>query len=193
MKKNVYIIAGSNGSGKTTFAKEFLPNYAKCSNFVNADLIAQGLSPFDPMLVAIKAGKLVLQQIKELSSKAVDFGFETTLSGKTYLSLINELKSKGYKIHIFFLWIPNAQLALLRIEDRVARGGHNVPSSDVKRRFDRSLNNFFNIYRPIADTWILFDNSESKPSLIAQKTNSHVDVVNKILFNKIMRSTEEAL
>jgi len=189
MKKNVYIIAGSNGSGKTTFAKEFLPNYAKCSNFVNADLIAMGLSPFDPMLVAIKAGKLVLQQIEELSSKTVDFGFETTLSGKTYLSLINELKSRGYKIHIFFLWIPNTQLALVRIKDRVARGGHNVPSSDVKRRFERSLNNFFNIYQPVADTWMLFDNSESKPSLIAKKTNSHVDVINKKLFNKITKST----
>jgi len=106
--KNVYIIAGPNGSGKTTFAKEFLPNYAKCPNFVNADLIAQGLSPFSPRQAAIKAGKLVLQQIKEFADRNIDFGFETTLAGKTYLRHFQELKEKGYRLHLFFLWIPRS-------------------------------------------------------------------------------------
>jgi predicted ABC-type ATPase len=185
--KNVYIIAGPNGSGKTTFATEFLPNFAKCPNFVNADLIAQGLSPFFPKQMAIKAGKLVLQQIRELVGKGVDFGFETTLSGKTYLKHFRYLKSKGYKLHLFFLWISNTQLAIARIKDRVARGGHAVPSEDVKRRFKRSMNNFFKEYRLLADQWILFDNAQARPRIIAKKQNAHIDVTNHKLCERITR------
>jgi len=187
--KNVYIIAGPNGSGKTTFAKEFLPNYAKCPNFVNADLIAQGLSPFSPQQVAIKAGKLVLQQIKEYTEKNVDFGFETTLAGKTYLRHFQDLKEKGYKLHLFFLWIPSSQLAIARIKDRVAEGGHDVPVEDIKRRFERSIVNFFKIYRSLLDSWLLFDNSEREPKLIAKKNNSHVDIKNDVLFQNILNRT----
>jgi len=117
-KSNLYIIAGPNGSGKTTFAKEFLPQYVKCPNFINADMIAQGLAPFSPQTVAIKAGRLLLSQIQEYSSKKVDFAFETTLSGKTYATLLKKLKNTGYEVHLFFLWIPNANLALERIKER---------------------------------------------------------------------------
>ena len=165
--KNVYIIAGPNGSGKTTFANEFLPKYAKCPNFVNADLIAQGLSPFFPRAAAIKAGRLVLEQIRSLAEKNADFAFETTLSGKSYLRLLTTLKKKGYAINLFFLWIPNVELALSRIKDRVAAGGHDVPSLDVKRRFHRGIYNFFKYYRPLSDTWLLFNNADATPRLIA--------------------------
>ena len=185
--KNVYIIAGPNGSGKTTFARKFLPLYAHCENFINADLIAQGLSPFSPQIAAMKAGRLVLNEIQELSNKGVSFAFETTLSGKTYLSLIKLLKSKSYQIHLFFLWIPSPNLALERIKDRVASGGHNVPAVDVRRRFRRSVENFFKIYEPHLDSWIFFDNSGEIPSLVAEKNNGKLLVKNNQLFSKISR------
>ena len=113
--RNVYIIAGPNGSGKTTFAKKFLPDYVKCPNFVNADLIAQGLSPFSPRSAAMKAGKLVLQQIHGFTNSGVDFAFESTLAGKSYVNLFKDLNRKGCKLHLFFLWIPDPELAIARI------------------------------------------------------------------------------
>lgn len=187
MKKNVYIIAGPNGSGKTTFAKMFLPDYVKCPNFVNADLIAQGLAPFEPHSAAIKAGKLVLQQIHEFTRRNVDFAFETTLSGKSYVSLLSTLKAKSYALHLFFLWIPSPELAIARIKDRVAEGGHNVPAEDVRRRFIRGINNFFKLYDSLFDSWMLFDNSKAKPLLIAKKRNGHKEVINEELFKIIQR------
>ena len=183
--KNVYIISGSNGSGKTTFARKFLPNYAKCPNFVNADLIAQGLSPFSPRQSAMKAGRLVLEQIKQLADKNVDFGFETTLSGRTYLRTFQFLKEKGYKLHLFFLWIPGSQLAIERIKDRVLEGGHHVPTQDVRRRFKRSIYNFFNLYEPLLDAWTIFNNSGPVPTLMAKRTNGKVLIIDEKLYNKI--------
>lgn len=186
--KNVYIIAGPNGSGKTTFAKTFLPQYAKCDRFINADLIAAGLSPFSPEQVAIKSGKLVLEQIKEYAESNVDFGFETTMSGVTYLKYFKILKEKGYSINIFFLWINSAQLAIARVKDRVAEGGHNVPIEDIKRRFERSITRFFYEYRLLADQWILFNNAETIPKIIARKQNAHVEIIDQKLFAKIIKN-----
>ncbi len=183
--KNLYIIAGPNGSGKTTFAKRFLPKY--CTHFINADLIAQGLSPFSPTVAAMKAGRLVLKEIEEKSTQGISFAFETTLSGKTYLLLLNKLKNKGYRIHLFFLWIPSSALALERIKDRVASGGHSVPAVDVRRRFRRSIENFLKVYEPMLDTWMLYDNSESEPRLIAEKIDGEIAAKNQDLFTKISK------
>ncbi len=189
-KQNVYIIAGSNGSGKTTFARSFLPDYINCPNFVNADLIALGLAPFDPRAAAIKAGKLVLQQIHEYEAKNADFAFETTLSGKAYATLIMELKKKGYGVHLFFLWIPSPELAIARIKDRVVEGGHNVPADDVRRRFIRGIRNFFNLYEPLVDSWMLFDNSRAKPVLIAKRKNGYIEEVDEDLFITIRKDVK---
>lgn len=181
----LYIIAGPNGAGKTTFAKEFLPQSVKCPNFINADMIAQGLSPFSPEGVAIKAGRILLEQIQEYSRKNMDFAFETTLSGKTYVSLFKTLKKKGYVLHLFFLWIPTENLALERIKERVAKGGHNIPTDDVRRRFKRSIQNFLKIYSPLVDSWSLFDNSNIQPHLIAKKENGKVIIYDKTTFKII--------
>ena len=179
------MVAGPNGAGKTTFAREFLPFYAKCPNFVNADLIAQGLSPFVPRAAAIKAGKLVLTRIYDFEKIGADFGFETTLSGKTLLNLFKRLKARGYKIHIFFLWVPGPSLSLVRIKDRVATGGHDVPAEDVERRFGRSIRNFFGLYKPLANSWMLFDNAGSRPILAAKGNNGHIDIMHPALFKTI--------
>ena len=187
---NIYIIAGPNGSGKTTFAKEFLPDYAKCPHFVNADLIAQGLSPFSPQIAAMKAGRLVLEQLHELAKKNLDFAFETTLAGKTYVNYLKEAKRRGYRIHLFFLWIPSEKLALQRIKDRVAEGGHDVPAEDVRRRFARSIRNFLQLYRPLLDSWMLFDNSGRIPKLIAEEKDRSENIIDRGLFENIIRDKE---
>ena len=129
-----------------------------------------------------------MEQIKEYSDNGVDFGFETTMSGVTYLKYFKMLKEKGYKINIFFLWMPSSQLAVARVKDRVAQGGHNVPIEDIKRRFERSMDKFFKEYRLLADKWILFNNAETTPKIIAKKKNAHIEVINQNLFAKITKN-----
>jgi predicted ABC-type ATPase len=166
---NLYIIAGPNGAGKTTFARKFLPDYARCLEFINADLIAGGLSPFAPQKAAVEAGKIMLRRFKELAGRKEDFGFETTLAGTTLVRQIENLKSQGYRVHIFYLWLASPELALQRIADRVRNGGHDVPEAVVRRRLDKSLRNFLNAYIPLADTWIIFDNSGEIPTTVAYR------------------------
>ena len=149
---NCYIVAGPNGAGKTTFATEFLPLYANCRNFINADLIARGLSPFDPDAAMLRAGRTVLQRIAEFTKARTDFAFETTLAGRSYVPLLGAMKKAGFRLHLFYLWIPSPDLCLLRIRYRVEGGGHNVPERDVRRRFARTLGNLFTLYRPLLDT-----------------------------------------
>ena len=166
MKKLCYIIAGPNGAGKTTFAKEFLPFEAQCINFVNADLIAEGLAPFRPENAAIKAAKIMIQQIDECIRKEESFAFETTLSGRRYIRKIKEMKAKGYDVVIYFLKLASVDLAIERVKMRVMQGGHNVPEKDIKRRFERSWNNFEHVYKPLVDAWIVFDTSTHPPIIV---------------------------
>lgn len=187
----LYIIAGPNGAGKTTFAKEFLPHYARCSNFVNADLIALGLAPFSPANAGIKAGKLLLAEIDNFIAHKVDFAFESTLSGKAYVSLFKKAKAKGYVITIFYLSIPDDKLAQERINQRVKEGGHHVPAVDIKRRFDRSWKNFINLYMPLARSWFLFDNAGLKPVEIAKCDHGKIKVLNKFLYHALLMEKKD--
>ena len=182
----LYIIAGPNGAGKTTFAKEFLPHYAQCPNFVNADLIASGLSPFSPVAASIKAGRLLLGQIKEFIETRSDFAFETTFAWRAYISLIEAVKRKGYTVTVFFLWIPDVKLARERIEQRVKDGGHDVPFEDVKRRFARSRLDFIRSYRPLCNGWTLFDNSRTEPFRIAYKEKGVLKILDEKLYKEFL-------
>lgn len=189
-RPQVYIIAGPNGSGKTTFASRFLPKYADCPSFINADTIARGLSGFSPDAVALRAGRILLEQIESYASRNVDFAFETTLSGINYLARLKSLKERGYAIHIFFLWIPDVRLSLARIASRVKRGGHGIPEKVVRRRFHKGIENFFKHYRPILDSWMLFDNSADTPQDIAEEKQSELRIFNRDLYEKILRLAE---
>ena len=165
MSPRCIVIAGPNGSGKTTFARDFLQREAGVVRFVNADLIAAGLSPLNPDLAKIAAGKLFLRELDRLADTMTDFSFETTLSGKSYRSRFVQLSNAGYRIEIVYLRLASPQLALKRIAARVRHGGHDIPKEDVLRRFDRSWQNFQTVYRPLADRWAVFDNSGAEPVL----------------------------
>ncbi|KAF0221717.1 MAG: hypothetical protein FD174_48 [Geobacteraceae bacterium] len=162
----IVIIAGPNGAGKTTFAREFLPNEAHCPTFINADLIAAGLAPFEPEKVAVRAGRMMLEEIENCVRTRRSFAFETTLSGRSYLYKISEWRKLGYHVKLIFLSLPNADMAVARVAGRVAQGGHNVPEHVVRRRFDHGLRNFANLYKSIVDAWILYDNSGNVPVLL---------------------------
>jgi predicted ABC-type ATPase len=184
---DLYIIAGPNGVGKTTFAREFLPNYADCRNFVNADLIAQAMAPFSPETAAVRAGRTMLGEIRSFANKRVSFAFETTLSGRSYMVLLRQLKATGYRIHVFFLWVKTVDLALSRVQERVSRGGHDVPEPVIRRRFDRSMRNFLAHYRQLADRWTLFDNSGETPAVIALVKDRRVRIIDKSLYTALVK------
>jgi len=184
-KPNVYVIAGPNGSGKTTFAKEYLPKFAKCLEFLNADLIAAGLSPFAPERENVRAGRILLTRIRELSQAGIDFGFETTLAGRNHAKQLSRMKSLGYRIVLIFLWLPDANLAVNRVASRVLQGGHNIPEVDIRRRFDSGLRNFFDLYQALADDWLLFDASQITPQLIALELTGTMEIVDIELYKII--------
>jgi predicted ABC-type ATPase len=160
------VIAGPNGAGKTTFARTFLTKDAGLLHFVNADLIATGLSPLKPELAAIAAGRLFLAQLDRMAADRVDFSFESTLAGLAYASRMRTWKSAGYRIEIVYLRLSSARLALRRVAARVRQGGHDVPRADVVRRFTRSYTNFLKTYLPLADWWAVYDNSGRAPRLV---------------------------
>jgi predicted ABC-type ATPase len=153
------VIAGPNGAGKTTFARRYLPSIVQIENFINADLIAAGLSPLAPRSAALRAGRLVLQEMDRLTRLRESFAFESTLSGRGYLARLKRLKRRGYRVEIVFLRVATPQLALRRIAARVRQGGHDVPKADVLRRFHRGWVNFIKIYQGLADAWVVYENS----------------------------------
>jgi predicted ABC-type ATPase len=170
-EKRILIIAGPNGAGKTTFALEYLPREADCPDFINVDLIAAGLSPFDPDRAAIRAGRLMLTEIQSRVRNGSSFAFETTLSGHGYGQMIPRWRKAGYHVKLIFLELPTADLAVARVAARVAQGGHNVAESVIRRRFDRSLSNFRDVYSALVNRWERYDNSGITPRLISVGEN----------------------
>jgi len=188
-KPQLYVIAGPNGAGKTAFAREFLPHQMGCFEFVNADLIAGGLSPLAPEAAAIQAGRLMLQQIRSLAGQHKTFGFETTLAGRSYLKLFADLKRRGYEVHVVFLWLPSVIVALDRVAERVRKGGHNVPVAVVRRRFRKGIHNLLQTYRSVWDSLSLFDNSGATARLIVEERAGKQTIHDAGLYEQILRMT----
>ncbi|MFZ5528608.1 MAG: zeta toxin family protein [Pseudomonadota bacterium] len=164
-----WIIAGPNGAGKTTFALEYLPQVAQCSRFVNADLIAAGLSPLAPERELMAASRLFLREMEACIAQREDFAFETTLAGRSYLKLVRRLQAAGWRVELIYLALPNMEMSKLRVAERVAHGGHNIPAADIERRFARSLGNLFNTFSAQADACRCFMNSNATPELIFEQ------------------------
>src|SRR5690554_452662 len=181
--KRLYIIAGCNGARKTTASFTILPEIFDCKEFVNASEIAKGLSPFQPEKVSFEAGRIMLNRINELLSENKNFAFETTLSTRSYKNKIAEAKEKGYRVTLLFFWLQNTDLAKERVKTRVSEGGHNIEPSVIERRYIKGIKNLFDIYLPIVDGAFIFDNSEGKHELIADKQiDSSLNIVNKNKF-----------
>jgi predicted ABC-type ATPase len=164
--KKIIIIAGPNGAGKTTFARSFLPAEAQLPRFINADLIAAGLAPFAPETAAIKAGRLMLEEIAGCARNGESFAFETTLSGHGYLRQIGRWRAQGYRVSLFFLMLPDAETAIARVAERVRQGGHNIPEPVIRRRFAAGRDNFNRHYTQTVDDWALYDNTGAEPALL---------------------------
>ncbi len=181
---NLYIIAGCNGAGKTTTSFTVLPEILNCKEFVNADEIARGLSPFQPETVSFQAGRIMLARIQELLNGKNDFGFETTLATRSYVDLIKQAKRQGYTIiHIYF-WLESVELAKARVKARVEKGGHNIPPDVIERRYVRGKENFFQRYKDVCDSWIVYNNSHEVPAIVAKGNSLDFHVYNNDLWKK---------
>lgn len=165
---HLIVIAGPNGAGKSTATPELIGDTLHLTEFVNADVIARGLSPFEPERAALSAGRIMLQRLRELAGQRSSFGFETTLASRTFAPWIEVLIQSGYKFELLFLWLPRVETSLLRVQTRVRLGGHHVPEEVIRRRYEGGLDNFFNLYSPLASTWAMYDNSRKKPLLVAK-------------------------
>lgn len=192
MNQNLYIIAGCNGAGKTTASFTILPEILDCKEFVNADEIAKGLSPFQPEKVSFEAGRIMLHRINELFDVNQNFAFETTLATRSYKSKVIDAKAKGYTVTLLFFWLQNVDLAIERVKIRVLEGGHNIETEVIKRRYVSGIINLFDLYLPIVDEAMIFDNSGGKPELIAEKTfDSDIAVINGFKFEKLKKYYNE--
>jgi len=186
----LYIIAGPNGVGKTTFADRYLPDEAKQLEFVNADLIARGLSPYDPDSVSIEAGKIALKRIKELIANKISFTWETTMSGRTAVGWLRDARDAGYSLKAYFLWVCEPEITIGRIKQRVVEGGHNIEEEVSRRRFYKTVQNFFSIYAPLMNTWKLYENDLDRPRLLAVGKEGRRAIRDKVGFAKALKAAE---
>ncbi len=185
-------LAGPNGAGKSTSGPLLLKDTLGITEFVNADLIAQGLSPFAPDQAAVAAGRIMLARLRDLARRRATFAFETTLAGRAYVRWIAELIDSGYRFHVIFLWLPSPEHAIARVADRVRRGGHHVPDEVVRRRYHAGLRNFFRLYRPLATTWQLFDATGLYPRLIAGGgKDGETEVLEEQTYHELSRGIED--
>lgn len=175
--KRLYIIGGCNGAGKTTASFNLLPDILNCQEYVNADEIARGISPFQPDKVAIESGRIMLHRIAELLEQEEDFAFETTLSTRSFASTIERARAKGYSITLIYFWLESTDLAIKRVQTRVEEGGHNIPVDTIVRRYYAGLKNLFDLYENICDLILLYDNSKSNPELIFEKSIGNSDII----------------
>ena len=185
---NLYIIAGPNGAGKTTASYHLLPEVLHCPNFVNADEIARGLSPFAPETVAVQAGRIMLKRIEELLPQRVDFAIETTLSTRSYVQLVHRAQSLGYKVHLIFFFLENEEQAIQRVAQRVSNGGHNIPEDDIRRRFKRGIYNLIHLYMPICDSVLVYNNAHGDAILVSEQEipTSEVLVYEPEMWNQLL-------
>lgn len=188
MDKNLYIISGCNGAGKTTASYTVLPEILHCKEFVNADEIAKGLSPFNPESVAIEAGRLMLKRIDELLEKDETFSIETTLATKSYINLVRKAQAKGYNVKVLFFWLNSPELAVMRVAERVANGGHNIPEEIIRRRYVAGISNLFNLFAKEVDSWVIFDNSENPRKQIASGGKNAETMIDEEMLYTMMLS-----
>ncbi len=183
----IILIAGCNGAGKSTLAPYLLRDTFGLTDYVNADTIAQGLSAFAPEKVALEAGRVMLKRLRDLARRGENFAFESTLASRFYASWIAELKQQGYEFDLFFIWLRSPELAIRRVEERVNLGGHSIEVETIRRRYARGLNNFFELYQPLANSWTVYDNSAAEnPSLVAdQQANDTRQIHDAVLWEKI--------
>lgn len=182
-----WIIAGPNGAGKTTFALEYLPRVAQCTRFVNADLIAAGLSPLAPERELLAASRLFLAEIEACTKLREDFAFETTLAGRSYLKLVQRLRAGGWQVELIYLALPSMEMSRLRVAERVAHGGHNIPTADIERRFARSLHNLLEVFSPVVDVCRCFMNSSAVPELVFEQSGTVRNIVNTALYQNLLQ------
>ena len=183
--RRLYIISGCNGAGKTTASYTVLPDMLSCREFVNADEIAKGLSPFNPESVAIEAGRIMLARIRELMVQGVDFAFETTLASRSYVNLIRAAQQQGYRVTLVYFWLNSPELAVSRVASRVASGGHGIDEATIRRRYHSGIYNLFNLYMRAVDYWITVDNSASPFEIIAEGVGGNVQVINSQTFQTL--------
>lgn len=185
-----WIIAGPNGAGKTTFALKYLLQVAHCTRFINADLIAAGLSPLAPESQLLPASRLFLREIETAIHKQEDFAFETTLAGRSYLKLVLRLQAQGWQVELIYLALPSMVMSKMRVAERVAHGGHNIPAADIERRFARSLSNLLLAFSPIVDVRRCFMNHARVPLLVFEQKAAHRDVLHDTFFQLLVKESQ---